>query len=145
MADDDDLARFMPKLPDYSALLKVPDYSALRNPAHDIIQANLASQFRERLAKWITEFDATLDQEHEVGVRLVTFGQTVVFHLESLGYSNPSLILFRGHLEDGSPVELIQHVSQISVLLMKLPREDPSKPKQPVGFCAPTPEPVDEP
>ena len=39
-------------------------------------------------------------------------------------------------MDSGAPVELIQHVSQISVLLMKLPRRDPDKPKKPIGFHA---------
>jgi hypothetical protein len=83
-------------------------------------------------------FDATLDQEHEVGVRLVSFGQTVVFHLDDIGFWNPSLICFKGVTDDGSPVELIQHASQISVLLMKLCRKDPSKPKRRIGFVPET-------
>jgi hypothetical protein len=71
-----------------------------------------------------------------VGVRLVSFGQSVVFHLEQIGYWNPSLISFKGFTEDGEPVELIQHVSQISVLLTKLSRKDPTKPKKPIGFAS---------
>ena len=67
---------------------------------------------------------------------MVTFGQTVVFHLEDMGYYDPSLICFFGTTDDGSPVQLVQHVSQISMLLMTLPRKDPSKPKRPIGFVA---------
>ncbi len=104
-------------------------------------EANYASEFHKRLMKWISTFDGTLDQEHEVGVRLVSFGQTVIFHLDDIGFWNPSLISFKGVTDDGSPVELIQHVSQISVLLMKLPRKDPSKPKRRIGFVS---EPVGE-
>lgn len=76
----------------------------------------------------ITKFDKTLDSEYEVGVKLVSFGQTVTFHVTKLGYYNPSLIRFFGLLEDGSPVELIQHVSQISFLLMALKRINPKEP-----------------
>jgi hypothetical protein len=97
-------------------------------------KANFASEFHKRLVKWINDFDSTLDQEHEVGVRLVSFGQTVVFHLDDMSYWNPSLISFQGTTEDGQPVELIQHVSQISILLMKLKRPDPTKPKRKIGF-----------
>jgi hypothetical protein len=70
-----------------------------------------------------------------VGVRLVSFGQSVTFHLENIGYWNPSLISFSGFTENGEPVELIQHVSQISVLLVKVKRKDLSKPKKPIGFA----------
>jgi len=100
----------------------------------EIAEANLASEFYSYLAQRIRNFDASLDQEHEVGVRLVNFCQTLVFHLAGMGYSNPSLITFNGVTDNGEPVELIQHVSQLSVLLMKLPRREPEKPKQPIGF-----------
>ncbi|MGO9611951.1 MAG: DUF6173 family protein [Dissulfurispiraceae bacterium] len=97
-------------------------------------EQGMASAFYERLAKWINNFDSSLDEEHEVGVRLVSFGQTILFHLKGMGYWNPFLISFSGTTDDGDPVELIQHVNQISILLMKLPRKDPEKPKRPIGF-----------
>jgi hypothetical protein len=59
-----------------------------------------------------------------------------IFHLQDMGHWNPSLLFFIGVTDDGNPVRLIQHVSQISVLLMKLPRKAPSKSKQPFGFAS---------
>ena len=97
-------------------------------------QANYASKFYAHLANWIIDFDSKLDNEHEVGVRLVNFGQTVVFSLEDMRYCDPSLISFIGRTQEGQPVELIQHVNQISILLMKLPRQYPAEPKKPIGF-----------
>lgn len=96
----------------------------------------LASDFYKRLSQWITEFDESLDPDYEVGIRLVNFGQTIVFHLEHIGYWDPALISFSGRNEDGEPVELIQHISQISILLMKLKRTDPTKPKTKIGFAS---------
>ena len=126
-------------LPDFSSQLRIPEFRMPEIPPNPLIlavEANHASEFYKRLMKWITDFDATLDEAHEVGIRLVSFGQSVTFSLQAMGYWNPSLISFSGVLQDGSPVELIQHVTQISVLLMKLPRTDPSKPKRHVGFCS---------
>jgi hypothetical protein len=123
--------------PDMSGLadsIRMPDIKIPKNVLVENAQANLASAFHNRLVQWIKKFDASLDDQHEVGVRLVNFGQAVVFHLEDLGYYNPSLISFTGKTEDGDPVELIQHVSQISILLMKLPRQDMSQPKRRFGF-----------
>jgi hypothetical protein len=117
--------------------ISVPDFKLPSIPPSPLVlaaQNNLASEFYTRLVKWINDFDAGLDEAHEVGVRLVSFGQNVVFRLSDIGYWNPSLISFRGVTEDENPVELIQHVTQISVLLMKLPRRDPSVPKRPIGF-----------
>jgi Family of unknown function (DUF6173) len=107
-----------------------------RNVLLEEARANHASEFHKRLVQWINDFDASLDEAHEVGVRLVSFGQAIVFHLRDIGYWNPSLISFSGNMDDGSPVDLIQHVSQISILLMKVPRKDTTKPKQPIGFGA---------
>ncbi len=75
-----------------------------------------------------------MDKEREVGVRLVSFGQAVVFRLEDLSYWNPSLLSFKGVTENGDPVELIQHVSQISILLMKMKRQNQEVPKRPIVF-----------
>ncbi len=100
----------------------------------DIAEANLANEFFKQLVKRIRDFDASLDETHEVGVRLVSYGQTLVFHLEQIGYSNPSLIMFRGTTDNGEFVEVIQHVTQISILLMRLPLREPEKPKRRIGF-----------
>lgn len=119
-------------------LPKVPPISIPPNPSYAlkaIAEANLASEFYERLVKWISKFDESLDNEYEVGVRLVNFGQTIIFHLKDIDYWNPSLLIFRGTTESGEPVELIQNTSQISILLMKLPRKEPELPKNPIGFC----------
>jgi Family of unknown function (DUF6173) len=98
--------------------------------------ANLASEFHKRIVAQVQNFDARLDQEHEVGMRLVTFGQTITFHVTEIGFHNPSLMLFDGVLDSGDPVSLMQHVSQISFLLMKLKRSDPTQPKRKYGFAA---------
>lgn len=42
----------------------------------------------------INEFEKDLNPDQEIGVRLVTFGQAVQFHIENLGYYNPSFIRF---------------------------------------------------
>ncbi|QDP99435.1 hypothetical protein FOH38_02065 [Lysinibacillus fusiformis] len=107
--------------------LNLPDIKAPTNP-------NLASEFYKRLVEMINQFDEDLDETEEVGMRLVSFGQTIQFHVQDLGYYNPSLIRFFGKNEDGSDIELIQHVSQISFLLMAVKRLNPEEPKRKIGF-----------
>jgi hypothetical protein len=126
-------------LPDFSSMIPQPPLLdpaifAENNPVVRHVEGNYASEFHRRLVEWINDFDQDLDAAHEVGVRLVSFGQAVTFHLEDIGYWNPSLISFTGKMDDGAPVELIQHVSQISVLLVKLPRQNPDEPKRRIGF-----------
>lgn len=53
----------------------------------EIAESNSASEFHARLVKWINRFNASLDNEYEVGVQLANFGQTCIFHLTEIGLS----------------------------------------------------------
>jgi hypothetical protein len=97
-------------------------------------RANLASELANQLLSQISRFDAELDADHEVGIKLVSFGQSITFHVVNFGYYNPSLIVFSGLTEDENRVELVQHVSQISFLLLALPKLHPDQPKRKIGF-----------
>ncbi len=108
-------------------------------------RASLASKFAANLRAAILHFEASLDADHEVGMRLVSFGQTITFHVEDVRYHNPSLIFFRGVSSEGHRVELIQHTTQISFLLMALPKADPLQPRRKFGFGPPDPAPSEDP
>lgn len=113
----------------------------LKDPTKSMLTAsiptnsNLANEFHKRLLNWINDFHKSIDDEHEVGAKLVTFGQSLTFHIEDIGYWNPSLISFIGKNEAGDPVELIQHVSQISILLVAMKRDNVNELKRPIGFA----------
>lgn len=93
------------------------------------MEENRASEFARHIFNKIQAYDETLDEAHEVGIRLVSSGQTLTFHFGGMGYADPSLISFTGETDAGEPLELIQHVSQINLLLTTLPRLHPEKPK----------------
>lgn len=102
------------------------------NPVVSRLDAELASAFYKRLSDYVISFEKELKPDEEVGLRLVSFGETVSIHVEDIGYSNPSLICFYGTNEHGKNMQLIQHVSQISFLLTAVPRIDPSRER--IGF-----------
>lgn len=93
---------------------------------------NPAKWTYERLAKYIKDFEAALDDDHEIGARLVSFGQNVTFHIENIGYYGPDIIHFDGRNEAMEKVQLIQHVSQLSVLLVAVKKQQ-DKPRR-IGF-----------
>jgi hypothetical protein len=105
-----------------------------RNPVAENAIGSRASAVHKQLIKYILTFDQQLDQTHEVGVRLVSFGEAIVFHVRRISYSDPSLVTFEGTLDDGAPVQLVQHISQLSFLLTAVKRADPNQPKRPFGF-----------
>ncbi|WP_027410710.1 DUF6173 family protein [Anoxybacteroides tepidamans] len=114
--------------------LDSPKFHAPKIDPQLLDNPNLASGLYRRIVEMIHDFERHLDEEHEIGVRLVSFGQTIQFHIEDIGYYNPSLVIFSGRLENDARVELVQHVSQISFLLMALPKRDESKPARRIGF-----------
>jgi hypothetical protein len=87
-----------------------------------------------RLAQAIAAFEKDLDAEHEVGFRLVSFGGGEVLHVEDLGYWAPDLILFFGRNGAGGRLQLIQHVSQVSVLLVEAKKAQPEAAPNRIGF-----------
>ena len=94
--------------------------------------ANQAKWMHERVVRSINSFEEQLDQEHEVGARLVSFGSEMTFHIGDVGYWGPDIIIFYGKRQDGNSVELLQHISQLSVLLVALKKvhEEPRR----IGF-----------
>ena len=109
------------------ALMRTP---RLGPPEH---VKNPAKWAHERLVGYIQSFEAALDDEHEIGARLVSFGATVVFHIEDIGYHGPDIITFRGIDTDGRRVQLVQHVTQLSVLLIAMEKIGPEARR--IGFA----------
>lgn len=76
-----------------------------------------------RLAKSIAAFEKNLHPDQEVALRLVNFGQGEAFHIHDMGFWEPDLIHFHGRNAGGFPVVLIQHISQVNVLLVAAPKQ----------------------
>ena len=55
-----------------------------------------------------------------------------VLRIENVGYWNPDLIKFTGLTGEGHRYELIQHVSQVNLLLVALPKTQ-AEPRR-IGF-----------
>jgi len=114
-----------------------PDFSNVQESINQMSmerEARTAKGFYDRIAVIIKRFEASLDDEHEVGVKLASFGQAVTFSISEMGYIDPLLIVFHGHTENEDPIELIQHVNQISFVLIRIKRKELQKPKNPIGF-----------
>lgn len=92
----------------------------------------------EILCKYIKEFEAGLDSEHEVGLLLTNFGQAVTMHVTEIGYEKSVLMIFKGYV-NGKMSTLIQHIGQLNFLLTSVPKES-DRPKNSIGFVVPTAE-----
>ena len=95
----------------------------------------LADYQFEVLVDSIRNFESNLDDNHEVVLKLASFGQAVLMNVTMIGYSNPSIIHFYGYVNEQKS-ELIQHVNQLSFLLMSAEKTDPCKPPNRIGFVS---------
>lgn len=123
----------MPGVATAAAYAAPPQSEVPELPRH--ITMSSAEWTYTRLMEYIKDFEEGLDDEHEVGARLVSFGQAVVFHIQRLGFYGPDIITFYGTDEQGQALQLIQNVSQLSVLLMAM-KKQADKPRR-IGFLRP--------
>lgn len=86
----------------------------------------------EILKKYIEEFQNRLDSEHEVGILLTHFGQSILLKVTHISYEFPVLMIFKGYV-DTKEATLIQHINQLSFLLLSV-QKDPERPKRTIGF-----------
>ena len=93
---------------------------------------NPAAWMHERLARQILEFDKNLDPDHELGGRFVQGPSNDSLHIENVAHWGPDMIIFLGRFADGRKFELMQHYSQVSVLLTAV-RKIHEKPRR-IGF-----------
>lgn len=93
-----------------------------------------AAGTRDKIVELIHDFEKALDADHQAAGTFISLGESTPFLIEDVGFANPYLIVFYGKLKDGSEVRLIQHHTQVSVLLSSMRRLDVSKPRRTISF-----------
>lgn len=91
-----------------------------------------AAWMHQRLVHQVLEFEKKLGPDNEVGGRFVEGPNGEPLHLSNIASWGPDMILFMGEFPDGRKWELIQHYSQVSLLLVAVPKlqEEPRR----IGF-----------
>lgn len=84
------------------------------------IGPELASDMVDRLGRWAARFQQGLGRNEEVGAVLPHFGRALTIRLTGFGYHNPGLVAVFGETEEGGECELLQHFTQVSLLLVPL-------------------------
>ncbi|MCF2904719.1 DUF6173 family protein [Octadecabacter sp. CECT 8868] len=87
----------------------------------------------ERLIVYIQNFEKTLDNEHEVAMGFAGDSSGVV-RIEGMGYYDPDIITFYGADPAGTKTQLVQHVTQLSVMLRALPKQVEQAEPNRIGF-----------
>lgn len=87
----------------------------------------------ERVVLYLKNFEEQLDNEHEVAMGF-TGGDAGVLRIEGMGYFDPDIVTFYGSDPAGGRTQLIQHVSQLNVMLRALPKEVDNAAPNRIGF-----------
>ncbi|KRS16841.1 DUF6173 family protein [Roseovarius indicus] len=75
----------------------------------------------ERLILYIQNFEKTLDNEHEIAIGFAG-AEAGVIRIEGMGFFDPDIVTFYGSDAHGVKTQLIQHVTQLNVMLRALPK-----------------------
>ncbi|MES2539474.1 MAG: DUF6173 family protein, partial [Pseudomonadota bacterium] len=81
----------------------------------------------DRLVMYIRNFESQLDAEQEIAMGFAS-DETGVLRIEGLGFFEPDIITFYGRDDFGGKTQLIQHVSQLSVTLRAVPKQEDAEP-----------------
>ena len=87
----------------------------------------------DRIAIYIRNFETHLDAEHEIAMGFAG-SDAGVLKIEGLGFYDPDILSFYGTDENGAKTQLIQHVTQLSVMLRAVPKSLPAAPPRRIGF-----------
>lgn len=115
--------------PETSAPSDFPD-SVTEEPLE---QKSPAEWAYERLIIYIQNFEKTLDNEHEVAMGF-TGSDAGIMRIEGMGFFDPDVITFYGSDPAGTKTQLVQHYSQLNVILRALPKTVESAEPNRIGF-----------
>lgn len=94
---------------------------------------NLADYACEKIIERINEFEANIPDDMQAGGKFITFGNEA-FAIDSVTYQNPNILIFSGTTAEGETVQLIQHTSQLNLLLLAVKRNNPEEPRRKIGY-----------
>lgn len=98
-----------------------------------VTQKSPAQWAYERVVLYIRNFEQQLDNEHEVAMGF-TGADAGVIRIEGVGYYDPDIVTFYGTDPTGGKNQLIQHVSQLNVLLRAVPKPSAGDAPRRIGF-----------
>ncbi len=87
----------------------------------------------QRLVLYIRNFEEQLDREHELAIGITDSGAGLL-RIEGIGYFDPDIVTFYGTDQTGARMQLIQHVTQLSVALRALPKPVEAPEPRRIGF-----------
>lgn len=87
----------------------------------------------DRIILYIRNFETQLNADQEVAMGFAG-SEVGILRIDGLGFFAPDILTFYGTDDTGMKNQLIQHVSQLSVMLQARPKADPNDAPRRIGF-----------
>lgn len=101
----------------------------------DLRPPNMAAYAVKAIYKEIADFEASLDDEQELGMPIVGGPMGLCVHVREIYRYGTDKLVFAGIDSDHRPVRLIQHLSQLNLLMLAAPKLGEEAVR--IGFHAP--------
>lgn len=115
--------------PDGDCAERQPLPAAVSRKALD--QKSPAEWAYQRLILYLQKFEEQLDGDHEIGLGFAG-SDAGRLRIMGMGYFAPDIVTFYGVDDDGQRTQLVQHISQLNVMLKAMPKAN-DKPHR-IGF-----------
>ena len=106
---------------DLFAQIGTLDSSILDMPSYEqnyLRPTNFAKEAVDAIYDEISGFESALDEEHESGMSIVGGPAGVCLHVRKVYRYGSDKLVFDGINTDGSPLRLMQHLSQLNFLMI---------------------------
>lgn len=98
-----------------------------------VAQKSPAQWAYERSVLYLKKFEEGLDDGHEIAMGFAGTDAGVL-KIEGMGYFDPDIVTFYGADAGGIKMQLVQHVSQLSVVFRALPKAVETEEPNRIGF-----------
>ncbi len=98
-----------------------------------VAQKSPAQWAYERTVMYLKKFEESLDENQEIAMGFAG-ADAGVLKIEGMGYFDPDIVTFYGSDANGSKMQLVQHVSQLSVVLRAAPKAVKTAAPNRIGF-----------
>ena len=100
---------------------------------NEIAQTNKAEYMAKVIGQRIVDFQSTLSEVQDVALQIIQFNNSITLYVTKVSHLGLGLIVFQGSDSANNPCEIVQHISQINVL-MAIVSKPADIPHRKIGF-----------
>ena len=100
---------------------------------NEIAQTNNAEYMAKVIGQRIVDFQSTLSEVQDVALQIIQFNNSITLYVTKVSHLGLGLIVFQGSDSANNPCEIVQHISQINVL-MPIVSKPADIPHRKIGF-----------